>query len=61
MRGVCGTGDEMDASELISITRGTARLAMSALRDRNAADYYHNSGAAERELRDALREAGADE
>lgn len=40
--------------ELIEITRETARLAKSALRERNAADYYHNSGAAERELCAAL-------
>ena len=47
-------GASPDAEELLSITRETARLAMSALRDRNATDYYHNNGAAEKELANAL-------
>lgn len=46
--------DHMDANELVQITRETARLAQSALREQNAHDFYHNNGAAERELIDAL-------
>lgn len=49
----CG-GVKMDANELVSVTRETARLAMSAIQKQNAEDYYHNFGAALHELRDAL-------
>lgn len=40
---------------LVSVTRETCRLAMSALRQQNAQDYYHNYGAAERELHTILK------
>lgn len=45
----CG-GAHPDDNELVIITRGTARLAASTLRAQNAADFYHNYGAAEREV-----------
>jgi hypothetical protein len=38
----------------VQITRGTARLARAALKAQNETDYYHNFGAAERELLTAL-------
>lgn len=52
----CG-GVEMDANELVSVTRETARLAETALRAKNAEEYYHNYGAAEREIQRALKES----
>lgn len=47
-------GARPDANECVVVTRGTARLANSALRSQNAADYYHNYGAAEVELKNAM-------
>lgn len=52
MKGCCF--DNMRANELVSITNETARCAMVALQKINAEDYYHNNGAAERELAKAL-------
>jgi hypothetical protein len=43
--------------ELVAVTRETLRLAQSALRQLNAADYYHNYGAAEREIIEVLANA----
>ena len=40
--------------ELVSITRHSAALAMSALEDRMEKEYYHNDAAACRELRAQL-------
>lgn len=51
--GDCG-GANPDDNATVTITRGTARHAASALRRINEADYYHNNGAAERELRAAM-------
>lgn len=48
MQGCCF--DNMRANELVSVTNETARLALSALKEKNAVDFYHNNGAAEREL-----------
>lgn len=42
------------AGELLSATRETLRLALSALDAQNAQDYYHNYGAAADELRRIL-------
>jgi len=42
------------AREMVMVTRETARLAQSALGEQNARDYYHNYGAAQRELIDVL-------
>lgn len=41
-------------NELLLITRGSLKLARNALREQNTIDYYHNSGAAEREISRAL-------
>ena len=41
-------------NELILVTRETLRLALNALRKMNEDDYYHNNGAAEREIMEAL-------
>ena len=49
----CG-GASTDSEELVSITRYSAQLALSALRKQNEEDYYHNYGAAEKELKNAL-------
>jgi len=49
----CGGADAEDNS-YVTITKGTAKLAKSALRAQNEADYYHNYGYAERELNDLL-------
>lgn len=48
MKGCCF--DNPRASELVSVTQETARLALSAIKEQNARDYYHNFGAAAREL-----------
>jgi hypothetical protein len=56
MRG-CG-GARPDDNDMVQITRGTARLARAALKAQNETDYYHNFGAAERELITALGEPG---
>lgn len=53
-RGVAHTYDR--DNELVPITRETLRLAAGALREQNRRDYYHNYGAAEREVQDALLE-----
>jgi hypothetical protein len=45
-----GEYGRVDAGELVSITKETARLAASAIRSQNERDYYHNYAAAEREL-----------
>lgn len=45
----CG-GAYPDDNGLVVLTRGTARLAASALRAQNASDYYHNYSAAEHEV-----------
>jgi len=42
------------SQELCSVTLETARLALSAIREQNMRDYYHNYGAAARELREVL-------
>lgn len=42
------------AGELLTVTRETLRLALSALDKQNAEDFYHNYGAAARELRRVL-------
>lgn len=42
------------AGELLSATRETLRLALSALDEQNKQDYYHNYGAAAEELRRVL-------
>jgi hypothetical protein len=47
-RGVAHTPDR--DNDLIPVTRETLRLAMHALQKQNGEDYYHNYGAAEREL-----------
>lgn len=49
-----GGGEPMDANELVTVTRGTARRAMNALRAEMAQEYYHTTAAAARELSDAL-------
>jgi hypothetical protein len=49
-------GARPDDNDMVQITRGTARLARSALKAQNETDYYHNFGAAERELLTALGE-----
>lgn len=41
-------------NELVQITRETARLAMNALREQNANDYYRNFGAAQDEICNVL-------
>jgi hypothetical protein len=43
------------AGELLTVTRETLRLAQSALRKQNEEDYYHNYGAAEREIDRVLK------
>lgn len=48
------TFDNLHANELVSVTKETARLALSALRQKNAEDYYHNNGAAAGELQRVL-------
>jgi hypothetical protein len=52
MRGYGGA--RPDDNDMVQITRGTARLARAALHLQNETDYYHNFGAAERELLAAL-------
>jgi hypothetical protein len=54
MRGYGGA--RPDDNDPVQITRGTARLARAALHTQNEFDYYHNFGAAERELLTALGE-----
>lgn len=44
------------AQETVVVTREAARLALSALQESGERDYYHNSGAAAGEIRDALQE-----
>lgn len=44
------------AGELLTVTRETLRLALSALQKQNEEDYYHNSGMAAEELRHVLSE-----
>lgn len=51
-RNVAHTYDRDD--ELITITRETARLALSALQQMNAEEAYHNMMAAEYELNQAV-------
>lgn len=48
------------ANALIPVTRETLRLALSALRAQNEQDYYHNYGAAERELHQVLNGDGSE-
>lgn len=45
---------ERNDDMLVLVTRETARLALSVLREQNRTDYYHNYGAAERELSSIL-------
>lgn len=45
--------------ELISVTRHTLELALSALRRQMAEDYYHNHGAAATEIYEVLRAHGS--
>jgi hypothetical protein len=47
-------GARADDNDMVQITKGTARLARAALHAQNETDYYHNFGAAERELLTAL-------
>lgn len=49
----CG-GAQSDDNERVIITRGTARLAKSAIRHSQEEEYYHNFDHAERELIAAL-------
>jgi hypothetical protein len=42
-------------NEMVYITRETARLAKSALDRQNESDYFHNYGAAARELSEVLK------
>lgn len=42
------------AGEILTATRETLRLALAALDEQNARDYYHNYGAAAKELRHVL-------
>ena len=42
--------DNVHANELVTITNETASCAASALRYLNEREFYHNNGAAEREL-----------
>ena len=51
----CGGADKRD-NNLVQVTRGTAKLAASALRTQNAEDAYHNFMAAERELLGVLED-----
>jgi hypothetical protein len=53
MRGYGGA--RPDDNDMVQITKGTARLARAALHEQNEFDYYHNFGAAERELHDGDR------
>lgn len=50
-------GARSDDNHLVAVTKGTLRLAGSALREQNRRDYYHNYGAAEGEVLSALRRA----
>jgi len=59
MQDVAGGAQKRD-QELVTVTRGTLRHAESALRSLNAADYYHNNGAAEAEIVDALQDSTVD-
>jgi hypothetical protein len=43
------------AGELLTVTRETLRLALSALREQNGKDYYDNYGAAAQEIERVLR------
>jgi hypothetical protein len=49
----CGGADAED-NGYVTITKGTAKLAKSALRYQNSQDFYHNYGYAEQELIDLL-------
>lgn len=49
----CAHAPDRD-QQLVTVTRETARLAHSALQEINAQDFYHNNGAAQNELNDAL-------
>lgn len=49
----CG-GAEAEDNAYVTITKGTARLALSALRYQNSQDAYHNYMYAEAELNDLL-------
>lgn len=40
--------------DLVSVTRETLRLSLSALKEIMAKDYYHNYGAAAREIGEVL-------
>jgi len=51
---VMDDGSLAEDNSYVTITKGTAKLAKSALRAQNEADYYHNYGYAERELNDLL-------
>jgi hypothetical protein len=55
----CG-GCRTDDNALVSVTKGTLRIAASALREQNGRDYYHNYGAAETEALAVLRAGAAD-
>ena len=60
MRGsITGAADRRD-NEMVAVTRGTLRMAESALRSRNALDYQNTSGAAEAEVVDALQNSLVD-
>jgi hypothetical protein len=47
-------------NELVLVTRETLRLAQLPLRKMNENDYYHNNGAAEREIMETLQMKDAD-
>lgn len=49
-------GSHVDANELVSVTRYTAELALSAVQKQCAEDYYHNYGAARSELTNVLKD-----
>lgn len=43
-------------NEMIPVSREALRLALSALKEQNGRDYYHNYGAAQYEIMQALGE-----
>jgi hypothetical protein len=43
-------------NDLLPVTRETLRLALGLLRKQNSEDYYHNYGAAEEEIRAAVKD-----
>lgn len=54
-RQIYGYDNSRNAQELVSVTRHTAELALSALQSSLSVEYYHNVAAACRELREVLQ------